>query len=333
MRLFPVLIFVLTFFPPTLGASPPPLRGVVLQINQEDPDFDYTPFVEEVAALGASHISFLFPYYVKDAQSVEIFRRPGKTPSEATLREIINTARDAGLGVMLFPIVLLEENTGEDWRGSLRPENLHEWFESYTRMIVGAARLAEQEEVEILSIGSELSSLQGYDGFWARIAREVREVYTGEILYTSNWDTIDWSDWWGSVDYLGVSGYYELADEGETEATTGTLARNWGKWKSELLEIRKERAPDKPIIFSEIGYPSMDGGAVYPWDYTRDAPRDLEEQRRAFEAFIRTWDGEPALHGAFVYTWFEFSPDSDRGYTIRGKPAGELIRSWYQSGD
>ena len=64
----------------------------------------------------------------------------------------------------------------------------------------------------------------------------------------------------------------------------------------------------------------------------RPAPVDLEEQRRAFQAFIEAWEGEPRLAGAYIYNWWGDGGPGDRCYTPRGKPAERLLRAWYQAG-
>ena len=64
-----------------------------------------------------------------------------------------------------------------------------------------------------------------------------------------------------------------------------------------------------------------------PWDYTTGTARDDGEQRRCYEAAIKTWANTPGLQGVFFWNWF---PDGDRGYTPRGKPAEQVLRSWYR---
>ena len=53
-------------------------------------------------------------------------------------------------------------------------------------------------------------------------------------------------------------------------------------------------------MLTEVGYPSVDGGAVWPWDYTRGGAVDVEEQRRGFAALARAWAGHD-LAGLFVW--------------------------------
>ena len=83
------------------------------------------------------------------------------------------------------------------------------------------------------------------------------------------------------------------------------------------------------FIFTEVGYPSLDGGAVNPWDYTQVTAVDLEEQRRAFSAFIKSWNGVEQLGGVFFWDWYGKGGAKDRRYTPRGKPAADEIKRWF----
>ncbi len=312
-------------------AQPPAIRGVSLTMTTSVPDFNYAPFLAEIAALGANSVSLVIPWYQENARSVEVSPLEGKTPSDEVLRRTIRQARDARLDVLLYPTLLLREGADEQWRGSIDPADRDAWFRSYTLRLTRLATLAEEEKVSHLCVGSEFSSLDHDAPRWRAACAAVRAVYTGRLIYNANWDVPDHVTWWDAVDYMGVSAYYELGNPGEDDADVDALAGEWGEWRAWLLQIRDRSAPGKPLVFCEVGYPSIDGGAVLPWDYGREAPVDLEEQRRAFEAFIRTWDGQADLAGCFVYTWHEFERDPACGYTPRGKPASEVIRAWYSA--
>ncbi|MCB1733536.1 MAG: hypothetical protein KDI21_23895, partial [Halieaceae bacterium] len=77
----------------------------------------------------------------------------------------------------------------------------------------------------------------------------------------------------------------------------------------------------------EVGYPSLDGAAIAPWDHTRGAPVDLEEQRRAYAAATAALL-ELAPAGVFFWTWLGEGGRFDRHYTPRGKPAEAVLRRY-----
>ena len=83
----------------------------------------------------------------------------------------------------------------------------------------------------------------------------------------------------------------------------------------------------KPLMITELGYPSQRGGAARPWHYTQSALIDLEVQRRAFMAFARGWTGERRLGGINIWNLWGLGGAQDTWYTLRGKPAFGEVRS------
>src|SRR5438477_8491 len=69
------------------------------------------------------------------------------------------------------------------WRGWIKPSNVAAWFHSYNAMITHYVVLANALKVEILSIGSELYSLQGYTANWQHLALWVNLHYPGLTTY------------------------------------------------------------------------------------------------------------------------------------------------------
>src|SRR5207248_692855 len=109
----------------------------------------------------------------------------------AAIVAAIRDARAAGLGVTLFPIVRLSApRTPAEWRGTLEPRDRVAWWRSYRARLVELARLAARERVAVLSIGSELSTLDGAGdrAAWAATVAELRRVFHGALLYSGNWD-------------------------------------------------------------------------------------------------------------------------------------------------
>jgi len=102
---------------------------------------------------------------------------------------------------------------------------------------------------------------------------------------------------------------------------------SWGNAKKQLVAWSKKTK--RAFIFTEIGYPSLDGCAKNPWDYTANTAVDLEEQRRAYSAFVNAWSGVPQLVGVFFWDWYGDGGPKDKRYTPRGKPASEIVRKWY----
>lgn len=311
----------------TAAASPDFMRGVGLGLFSKELEYDYGGLIGEIAEHDANWVSLIFNIYQKDGQATEMAPLIEIEDQERILRATTRRARESGLKVMAFPLVLLSHPISKEWRGNMEPESLDDWFANYTAHIVRLARIFEETGVEMLCVGSEFSSLEQYDDRWRALIARVREVYSGRLIYSANWDHYRHVTFWDDLDAIGLSGYYEL-----TRSKTPTLDELIAPWvavRERILDWRDSEGLTAPIVFTEIGYANQDGTNIHPWDYTMKNPPDPEEQALCYEAFIRTWHGQPALGGVFFYNWFGFDTLEDTGYSPRGKPAAQTMKMWY----
>lgn len=308
-------------------------KGVALGVFKASEGMSYyRSSLEDIAALGASHLSVPVFILQDSVDSVTHFTRPsdGATGEqhERVIREVIDFAHRMGLKVMLTPIVNLDRPGKDEWRGTISPGDWEAWFVSYRGMIRHYARLAAEMDVEYLSVGTELVTAERFTRQWRETIAEVRGVFPGQLTYSANWDRYDRVAFWDDLDFAGISAYYELS---ETEdPTVEQLVSAWRPVKAGLL--RWQARWNKPLLFTEIGYMSQSGVAGHPWNYVSEKPLDLEAQRRCYEALRLAWEGEERFAGLYLWIW---EPDKrggqDRGYNFAGKPAEEVVRDWYHS--
>ncbi len=300
-----------------------PARGVALGLFAEDPGWSYRPLLDEIAATGADHVELVVAWYLADARAVEVHDHPRFSAPADAIERAVADAHAAGLKVLLFPILRLErQDSPDDWRGTLRPRDRAALFASYRRALVALGRLAEKDRVELLSIGSELSTLDGDRAGWPELVADLRAVYRGRLTYSGNWDHFRKVAIYDLVDEVGVCGYFPLAREGDP-AGDEDLVRAWRDLRAELG--RFAAAAGKPLLLTEVGYLSQRGSAAWPWDEGATKPVDLDEQRRCYQAFRRVWAAAD-YGGVFFWNWYGWGGAGSRGYTPRGKPAAEEIR-------
>lgn len=229
----------------------------------------------------------------------------------------------------MLPIILVEETGPRSWRGAIEPASPEEWWHSYRGMILYLAELAAVENVEFISIGSELLTREGEKERWRDLTREVRRRYRGRVIYSANWDHYRHVTFWDDLDGIGISGYFELTRD--PRATQGDLNAAWIENRRVLM--RWAAGIGKKLYFTEIGYPAIDGGAVYPWNYTRRGPEDEEEQARAYAAFTSTWgpgmrEAPEGYGGVWFYEWG--SRRGSTNYSPEGRRAEEIIRQYFR---
>ena len=132
------------------------------------------------------------------------------------------------------------------------------------------------------------------------------------------------------VDYLGVTGYFQLASRREPfeiNPPVESLVHSWREIYFRLM--RWQHQWGKPLIFTEVGYLSQKGAAAQPWAEGSNEKVDLEIQRRCYEAFIRVWDNESRVAGVYFWNWFDWEGENDREYTPREKPAADEMKHWF----
>ena len=307
--------------------SAPVERGVALGLFSEDVDFRYERMLDEIAALGATDVSVVVPWYQHDVRSTRIAPHPRFTPPDRTVRRVLAQARERGLRVLLYPILRLEyAATPLEWRGTLVPSDRAAWWRSYTEFMVRMAHLARDGFAASLAIGSELSNMDTESDRWEALARKVRRAFRGTLVYSTNWDRLEGARAFEFVDLVGLSAYFELT--AGRDPSTGELIEAWRKLRAGLLP-RVARI-EKPLVLTEVGYHSQDGTASRPWDEAALQPLDLEEQRRCYEAFTRAWDDADELQGVYFWNWYGWGGPSSREYTPRGKPAAQEVCHWYR---
>jgi hypothetical protein len=323
-----VTVALLELAPAASALAAPPARfikGMALGLYSSDLR-QLKPRLREIRDVGAEYVSFVVSWHQQNVWSVGPEPNPKSTIPDSLLVDLIREAHSLGLKVFLFPIVDVEDRKIGEWRGTLRPPNLEEWFRRYDRFILHYAALAARHRVELLSVGSELIAFEGMRPRWLGIIERVRKLYAGPLIYSANWDHYRPVTFWDRLDYVGLTGYYQLADK--PGAPLETLKASWRKVQGELLPFA--RTIGRPVVFTEIGYTSQVGAATHPWDYTRPDPVDLEEQHRCYRAFYEVWRGQAYLGGVFWWNWFGEGGAKDIYYTPKGKPAERVVREWFR---
>ena len=312
--------------PAESASGAPAQRGIALGLYSEDPDWSYVDMLDEMRAVGATHAAIVVPWYMKTFRDAEIFAHPRFTVPMRTIKRTIKDARDRGMEIFLFPILRLEDQSHGNWRGTLKPRDREAFYANYEEFILRFARLAEQLKIPMLSIGSEFSSLEGDEAKWRQIIARVRKAYRGKLTYSANWDHYESVRFFDALDYAGVTGYFELADEGD-DPSVEALVEAWRNAYQDLM--RWQNRIKKPLLLTEVGYLSQRDAAAWPWKEGADNPLDLEIQRRCYEAFRRVWNRESRLAGAYFWNWFGWGGPTSKEYTPRNKPAAREVAKWY----
>ncbi len=247
------------------------------------------------------------------------------------IRACIDMAHAAGKKVMLKPHMWWGRGnfTGNF---TLKTENDWQIFEkSYGDYLLQYARIAEEKNVEIYCIATEMNQMvEERPAFWKKIIAEIRKVYSGKLTYAENWDRIEQVFFWKDLDYLGIDGYFPLSEERDPSAEQ--LRKGWQKHlkKMDRLAARYQ----KPILFTEYGYRSCDYSTHKPWETDYSLPDNEKLQAKAYQSFYEEVWNKPWMAGGFVWKWFPFKEPTEASrdkFCPQHKQAEKVIAYFYAS--
>ena len=306
------------------------VRGVALGLFATDPDWDYEPLIEEIRARGATDVLVVVNAYQSDRFASDIALRPGRSPSEATVARTLLQVKHAGMRAALMPVVRLHRRDPHEWRGLIAPaDGLGAWFTAYRRFVLPLACIAEDAGAQRFVVGSELGSLEPYQEHWRALISEVRDRFSRTLSYSANWDRTGKVQFWDALDEVGLTAYFPLATD-DKAPSDAALSRAWQSPRSEIDALRQRVG--KPVLVTEIGYPSQRSAADQPWNDRAAAEADLRLQQRLYRSFCEAFAQTPSISGFYVWNWFGFGGPRDLGFTPRGKPAAtELARCFERS--
>ncbi len=307
-----------------------PIKGITVVAPPQA--FESDPF-EEIKALNANWIA-LVPYgFSRNNDSEVLFNldRQWWGEKEEGIRECIRLAKKHELKVMLKPQVYIHNSWVGEFKCADEP-SWKKWEKSYQNYILSYARIAEETGVEMLCIGTEYRiAVKKRKAFWKTLIKKIKEIYSGKLTYSANWDDYNNVTFWDQLDYIGISGYFPFKDE---NATKSDLLNAWKKTKKELLNFSLFK--QKQILFTEYGYLSVDGCYGKTWELEKKINQlaiNESDQAMALDALYTTFWEESFWSGGFLWKWFpemkghEGYPERD--YTPQGKKAQKTISTWF----
>jgi hypothetical protein len=313
----------------------PQARGMVLGLYAYSPDYDYGPELIRLAASGAHCVSLQPLYRMESHDSVDIVRNPIASPTEESLLRTFRQAKALGLRMMFFPTINIRGEADDPtwWRGNIEPRDWDAWWRNYTAFNVRLATLAQEGGVEWYSIGTEMTSTHRFPDQWRHLALEVRQVFHGKLTYSINFDAHDSFTFGDCLDVVGMNTYDPIAKHDEYP-TEGQIRDAWWwiVYKARTLEVRFR----KPVMITEIGYPSVAHAHVGPWDFRTDKPADPGLQNDLVKGALQVLFNWREGAAVFYYLYGEGlnhkvipGGEGDRTYAPWGKSVEGTLRNYY----
>ncbi len=257
------------------------------------------------------------------------------------LRLGIKHARRNGFKIVLKPHV---DSYAGGWRASIKPDSAGKWFESYTKMMLKYAKLAQEENVEMICIGVEylVATQPKYQSQWREMISRIRQAYSGKLTYAANWSGMPiWGiptpeykqvKFWDMLDYVGIDAYYPMASVfNSTPSFTSAVSRMRG-YAEEARQVGD--IYNKKVVLMELGIQSVKGALTQPFEHApgskANAVQDNEIQEFYYRVMIEAFGSQPWCAGMFWWNWDSVkNPYEKTNYTVKDKPAAKVLKDWY----
>jgi len=261
---------------------------------------------------------------MKNSSANAVKPNAAKSPSDTSVESVISYAKEIGLKVILKPHVDVIDET---FRGDIQPADRTKWFDSYEDFIGYYADLANRVEADAFVVGTELKSLSGDTDPWKQVITTVDGKYSGLLTYAANWDEVDQVQFWDVLDLIGVDAYYPLASEGQEPSEEEIVSA----WATPIgsLQATSDRW-GKPVLFTEIGYPTQAGAAAHPFEVKDGEPEDQAAQATAYRAAFSAFADVEWLRGMSWWDWRADPSEEEAeqmriGYPPEGKEAEKVL--------
>lgn len=309
------------------------VNGLTLVAPPEPFSINPIPAMQDVGANWVALIPYAFTR--KSIPQLRFNEHGGQWwgESPAGIAESVRLAHEAKMKVMLKPQVWMpgawtggmEFGSDADWQS---------WETGYERYILHFARMADSLGIELFCVGTEFrAAIEQRPQFWRNLIQKVRNVYEGPLTYSANWDDWDKVPFWAELDYIGLGGYFPLLPD--ATPSVAALQESWKPIRERLGRFSEQQ--QRPVLFTEWGYLSVDSCGWRNWELERDIrSRNINQvaQANCMEAMLATFQTESWWAGGFLWKWFpnmrghEGYPERD--YTPQGKKAAETLQRLFK---
>lgn len=276
--------------------------------------------VQDLHDNGFRHVSFIPIRYVNLSTGHLLADGHSQAPELAHVAAGVARAKSLGMTVTINPFV--EPENFSQWRGFMNFTGAAEtaFFQDYQQYLLDVAQVAQNNNVERMTIGSELRAIvrdSSHNEEWGNVITAVNGVFSGELGYAANWDNYRngnlTSTIWDNpaIDFMGVDAYFPLASNIQADASgdhpdetfIGILQNRWteildtddhldgGLGVLEFAGLRKSGA-GMPVVLTEHG--------LIPFNRTTVTPNseypgyhyavDQDEQVNGCDALLRATD-------------------------------------------
>ena len=331
MRFYKLLFLVLFFLNCSCKSQTKKINGVSFVASRDSISNQH---INPVLRVKSNYVA-LMPYgFIKELSAPNITHNTDRQWFGETKNGLLQYAKrfqKENVRIMVKPHIWV-------WRGAftgkIKMDSEENWKileDSYSQFILTYAKAAAVLNADILCIGTELEQfVANRPKYWQKLIQEIRKVYNGKLTYAANWDEFKHVTFWKDLDFIGIDAYFPLSEK--KSPTIVEYELGWAVHKASILKVQKKF--NKPVIFTEFGYRSVDFNGKKPWDSKDiEGTINLEAQANGLQAIHNQFWKEDWFAGGFIWKWFhkhdKVGGEKNNRFTPQNKPAEELIKKLY----
>lgn len=331
MKSFKLLIILLILSLQSCKTQTNKINGVSFVASREAINESH---INPIVNVNANYAAIMPFGFIKNLNHPEIIHNSDRQwfgETRAGAEQYIGELIKKNIKVMIKPQIWV-------WRGKftglIEMKSEADWKileDSYSKFILEYAELAEEVKAELFCIGTELEKfIENRPEFWNSLIKKIKTKYKGELTYAANWDEFKHIPFWNSLDYIGVDAYFPVSNS--KTPTVDECIEGWKSYKKLIYSVYKKY--NRPILFTEYGYRSVDYSGKTPWVSDRSRNQvNLDAQTNTTQALFETFWKEDWFAGGFVWKWFhkhdEVGGKENFMFTPQNKPVEALIKKQY----
>ena len=293
-----------------------------------------TEHISPVVEIQGNYVALMPFGFVSDLSSPKIIYNSKKQwfgETENGLLQYAKSFQTEHIKIMVKPQIWVWQGK---YTGLIEMHSIKKWItleKMYSKFILTYAKVAQEIQADILCIGTELEKFIAIrPKYWEQLIKEIRKIYKGKLTYAANWDEFKRVSFWNKLDFIGVDAYFPLSNK--KTPTILDFENGWKPHKKEIVQIQKKY--NKPILFTEFGYRSIDFAGKEPWVTNRVAGAiNLEAQVNGLQALYNQFWKEEWFAGGFIWKWFHnhqsVGGENNNRFTPQNKPAEEVLKNIY----
>ena len=248
----------------------------------------------------------------------------------AGIEKQIDWAHENGMKVMIYPRLFFADGRESRSYDAGSEANWEKFEKSYKEFVVHYAVMAKEKGAELLSLGSDMEFfVENRPDYWEFLIDTCRMEFDGKLTYSAHRLNYDDIPFWNELDYIGIRADYSVSLS-QTPSVEDVISFWETEVHSDLISISASEI--RPVIFTEIGYKSIDFAGEQPWNEELDHELNETAQANLIQGFLEAFSEKVWFEGAFINGWSleDVSGNApDKGYSVAGKESEVLIEQMY----